>query len=223
MKIAIIIPAYNEASIIAKVLNGLKKLGTSYKLVVIDDGSKDKTAQLASKAGAIVITHPINRGLGASIKTGLEWAKTNNIDVAVTFDGDGQHNPKDVKKILNPIIKKNADVAIGSRFKNRQKMPFDRFIINWFANLATFILYGALSTDSQSGLRAFSKKAINCINLTAERMDISSEIILETKSKKLKYSEVPIKAIYTAYSREKGQKNSNALPVFGKFVFKLLR
>lgn len=226
MKVAIVIPAFNESAVINKVLKSLpKKLkwASELEVLVIDDGSIDKTYQESLKAHVNVIRHILNRGVGAATKTGLHWARSQNVDIAVTFDADGQHHPEDIEKIIKPIIINKADVVIGSRFRNKQKIPLDRFILNWFANLATFFLFGVFSTDSQSGLRAFSKEALEKIDFKADRMDFSSEILLEAKKNRLKIKEVPIKAVYTAYSRIKGQKNINALPVFARFLIKLLR
>lgn len=226
MKAVIIIPAFNESQVIFEVLESLpKKLDgiTTVEVVVVDDGSQDQTANEAIKTKVNVIRHLLNRGLGAAIKTGFSWAKEHNADVVVTFDADGQHDPEDIPKLIRPIILKKADVVIGSRFLNKQAIPFDRFLLNWFANFATFVLYGASSTDSQSGLRAFSKKAVNLIDFKADRMEFSSEILLEAKKNNLRLIEVPIKAIYTSYSRTKGQKNVNAFPVFMRFLVKLLR
>ena len=202
MKAQIIVPAFNESQIIFKVLTSLpKKLkGISViETILVNDGSQDDTLKQAKKANVQTVSHAINRGLGAAIKTGLELAKTKSADIA------------------------KADLVIGSRFKKLQNVPIDRLILNWFANLATLMMFGVISTDSQSGLRAFSKKALNLIDFKGERMDFSSEILLEAKKHNLIIAEVPIKAIYTPYSRTKGQKNLNSLAVFGRFLVKVFR
>lgn len=226
MKAVIIIPAFNESVVIYRVLKSLpKKLkGVSdIETIVVNDGSADRTVSEAQRAGVTVVSHTINRGLGAAIKTGMEFTKSIKADIMITFDGDGQHDPKDIPKLVLPILKKEADFVIGSRFTNRQKVPFDRLILNWLANFATFVLYGISSTDSQSGLRAFSKKALSLLNFKADRMDFSSEILLEAKRNNLRIKEVPIRAIYTEYSRLKGQKSTNAFPIFFRFLVRLLR
>lgn len=226
VKAVVIVPAFNEEVVISKVIRSIPKRIIRVKkieILVVDDGSTDKTNKLASQKNVYIASHIINRGLGAAIKTGLEWAKVNNYDLAVTFDGDGQHDPGDIKRVIKPIMENKADLVIGSRFKKSQNIPIDRLALNWLANLATFFLFGIFSTDSQSGFRAFSKKAIKEIDFKAERMEFSSEILLEAKRKSLKISEVPIHAIYTSYSRMKGQKNTNAIPVFAKYLIRLLR
>jgi len=192
-------------------------------VVVVNDGSGDNTQFEAERAGFSTVNHAINRGLGAAIKTGIEYAKEKKADIMVTFDGDGQHDPSDIEKIIWPVFQKKADLVIGSRFKKSKNVPLDRFFLNWFANFITLLLYGVVTTDSQSGLRTFSKKALNVVDFKGERMDFSSEILLEAKRNNLKIAEVPIKAIYTEYSRKKGQKNLNAIPTFSRFLVRLLR
>ena len=226
MKTVIVVPAFNESAAISKVLTGIpKKLKGISQLstLVVDDGSGDNTSQKAKKAGVFVVRHVINRGLGAAIKTGLDWAKSQGADIAVTFDSDGQHDPTDIPRLIQPILNKDADLVIGSRFKKKQSIPADRLILNWFANLTTLVMFGVHSTDSQSGLRAFSKKAMAQIDLKADRMDFSSEILIEAKRHNLKIEEIPIKDIYTDYSRKKGQKNLNAIPVFARILIRFLR
>ena len=226
MKAVIVVPAFNESPVILKVIRSIPKRLRGVKkteILLVNDGSTDDTGPLASRANVQIASHIINRGLGAAIKTGLDWAKSRSADIVVTFDGDGQHDPKDIEKLIQPILQKKADIVIGSRFKKKQKIPFDRLFLNWFANFATFLLFGVFSTDSQSGLRAFSRKAIELIEFKADRMEFSSEILLEAKKHNLKVIEIPTSAIYTPYSREKGQKNINAIPVFAKFLIRFLR
>lgn len=226
MKCIVILPAFNESKIIDRVLLSLprKIIGVDkIEYVIINDGSTDRTEKIAVRLKFKVINHLINRGLGAAIKTGLEYAKSKNTDIAVTFDSDGQHDPDDIARVMQPIIKHKADLVIGTRFRSLRDAPTDRLILNWFANISTFLLFGAFTTDSQSGLRAFSKKALKLINYKADRMEFSSEIIAEANKHNLKVFEVPIKAIYTDYSRKKGQKNLNALPIFFRHLTKLFR
>lgn len=226
MKAVIVIPAFNESEVIHKVLKSLPKRlkGISdIDIVVVNDGSTDETLKEIIAANANFVNHLINRGVGAATKTGIHWASDKNADIVVTFDADGQHHPGDIEKIIKPILAKKADVVIGSRFKRQQRVPLDRLFLNWFANIATLFLFGIYSTDSQSGLRAFSKKALKLVDFKAERMEFSSEVLLEAKRHNLKIAEVPIHAIYTDYSREKGQKNLNAIPIFAKFLVRLLR
>ena len=226
IRLVVIVPVFNESAVIHKVLKSIpKKIRGIFlvDVVVVNDGSGDNTQSEVQRAGFPVINHAINRGLGAAIKTGIAYASAKKADIMVTFDGDGQHEPSDIEKIILPIVQKKADLVIGSRFKKSKNIPLDRFFLNWFANFITFLFYGVATTDSQSGLRAFSKKALKLIDFKGERMDFSSEILLEAKKNKLKIVEVPIRAIYTEYSRKKGQKNLNAIPTFSRFLVRLLR
>lgn len=226
MKLIIIVPAFNEQKVIYDVLKSLPgriKNFKSQEIVVINDGSTDDTYNQAKKNKVQIISHVLNRGLGAAIKTGLIWAKENEADVAVTFDSDGQHNANDITKVIKPILEKKADLTIGSRFLKKQRVPPDRVIINKLANILTLIIFGVSSSDSQSGLRAFNKKALENIDFKAERMDFSSEILSEAKKHNLAVAEVPIKAIYTDYSRAKGQKNLNAIPIMIRFLVRFLK
>ena len=226
MKVIIVVPAFNESKVIHKVLKSLpKRLKGVFSIgvVVVNDGSTDNTPAKIAKTNVNFVTHLINRGVGAATKTGIHWARGKKADIVVTFDADGQHHPGDIGKIIKPILLGRADVVVGSRFRRKQKIPVDRLLLNWFANIATLFLFGVYSTDSQSGLRAFSKKALRLIDFKSERMEFSSEILLEAKRHNLKIAEVPIRAIYTDYSRGKGQKNLNAIPIFAKFLVRLLR
>ena len=213
-------PAYNEEKVIGKVIDGLKKEGYS-EIIVVDDGSADSTSAVARKRGAKVYRHPLNRGLGGALGTGIAAARE-YADVIVTFDSDGQHDPKEIAKLIRPIEKGRADVVIGSRMKNPKGMPFIRRVGNTGFNIITYILFGVWTTDSQSGFRAFSKKAANTIEIHTNRMEVSSEIIREIGRKSLKFVEVPITPIYTEYSIRHGQSHLNGFRILAKLILKKL-
>jgi len=207
LKIFIVIPAYNEEKVIGKVISDIKKEGYR-NIIVVDDGSVDKSSEVAKKEGATVLRHVLNRGKGASTKTGLEYAKLKNADTVVTFDGDGQHNPKDIKKMIKKIID-GYEVVLGSRFLNKKnKMPLFNRMANFFANILVFLVYEFWTSDSQSGFRAYSKKALSLINISSDRYEFDSEVIREIVRHKLKVTEVPIDVFYTSYSLSKKQKQN---------------
>jgi len=223
-KLLVIIPAFNEASVIGKTIQGVRRSLKEARILVVNDGSSDTTGIEAKKAGAIVINHPINRGLGGALGTGLYWAKERDIDCAVTFDADGQHDPNDILKVSEPIISGNADVVIGTRTKlGWREIPWDRKMILTLSNWLTWCLFGIKTTDSTSGLRAFSREAIEKIQIKTDQMEVSNEFFYEIKRCRLRLKEVPIKVMYTEYSRSKGQKNSNAFSVGVKLLLRLFR
>jgi glycosyltransferase involved in cell wall biosynthesis len=203
MKTIAIIPAYNEETTIAEVLERTRPFVT--EIIVVNDGSSDRTKEIAQIAGVIVISHAINRGLGAAIGTGFAAALKRSADVVITLDADGQHDPAEIPKFIN-AAREGADVVIGSRMIEGAKgMPWYRKVAQFIGNFATFILFGAWVSDSQSGFRGFTRKALEQIKVKTNRMEISSELIAETHRHKLHLVEVPIKAIYTDYSLSKGQ------------------
>ncbi|PIS09372.1 glycosyltransferase family 2 protein [Candidatus Beckwithbacteria bacterium CG10_big_fil_rev_8_21_14_0_10_34_10] len=227
-KLLVVLPAFNEEKVIEGVLKSLKKelknLKLTSEIVVIDDASVDKTAKKAQKEGVAVLKHVINRGLGGALQTGLEYGRKKKVDVVVTMDSDGQHDSKDIEKIIGPIMKKKADVVIGSRFLEvKNKIPVLRRIILKLSDLVTFLFFGIYPTDSQSGFRAFSRKAINKIKLRTQQMEVSSEFFDQIRKNKLKFCEVPIRVIYTPYSLAKGQSNLNGIKVLVKLVLRLGR
>ena len=145
----------------------------------------------------------------------------NGANIIVTLDADGQHDPEEIPKLIKPIIEGEADVVIGSRFLTRQSMPFFRMAGNAFFNWITFLLFGAKTTDSQSGMRAFSKNAAENLEIRAGGMEVSSEILKEIKTKRLKMKEVPIRATYTEYSLSKGQGFVTGIKTLMKLLWSL--
>ncbi|MEK6916316.1 MAG: glycosyltransferase family 2 protein [Nanoarchaeota archaeon] len=219
MKTFIVIAAYNEERKIGSVLKDLKKKYDT--IVVVDDGSKDKTAEIAEKKGVIVLRHPLNRGQGAALKTGIDYALQNNAEIIVTYDADGQFLVEDIKKVVAPVEKKQADIVLGSRFLGKTiNMPFSKKIVLKLGVMVGFLLYHIKITDSQSGFRALSRKAAEKIKLTADRMEHASEFFWEIMKNKLKYKEVPITVIYDDYSIGKGQKWSNSIELGIKMLLR---
>jgi UDP-N-acetylglucosamine---dolichyl-phosphate N-acetylglucosaminyltransferase len=203
--IHICIPVYNEGNVITSVLAEVQNGG--YKdIIVTDDGSTDNTLQELEKAkGVVILKHSINRGKGAAIKTAIEFSKARNADIVVTMDGDGQHNPEDIAKMLK-LIDEGCSVVLGVRLNNHKGMPFHKIIANYLGNFFTYLLYGLWVADSQSGFRAYSKKALNLIDTKTDRYEYDSEVIREIYRHKLKYAEIPIEVRYTEYSMNKKNK-----------------
>ena len=182
-------------------------------IVVVNDGSKDETANEAKKGGAIVINHILNSGAGSATLTGLAYARQHNYDIAATMDADGQHAPDDVLEGIKSIDQGDADLLIGSRLIDSRGMSKIKVLGNKGLSLFTYLLFGINVTDSQSGLRIFSKRAIDGLQWKSTGYEFCSEMIWRAKQARMSVSEYPIKAIYTDYSRAKGQNNWNAINI----------
>ena len=215
--ICIIVPAYNEGNVIYDVIKNSKETfdssGCNIDIVLVNDGSRDDTSQKAKESGAIVINHIINSGAGGATSTGLRYAKKNNYDIAATMDADGQHSPKDVINCIEALIKNDSDLLIGSRLIDSKGMSKIKILGNKGLSILTYILFGVNTTDSQSGLRVFSKKAIDNLYWKTSGYEFCSEMIWRANQLKLKINEYPIEAIYTDYSISKGQNNWNAVNI----------
>jgi len=219
--LAIVIPVYHEGKIIAKVINSLPKRlpGISkISILVVNDGSTDNSAEQIKKTRATLISHCVNLGYGGASCTGLEAAKKISADVAVTFDGDGQHDPADIEKIIKPVILDEADLVIGNRFADSHGMPLIKKVGIRGLNFIIFCFSGHWASDSQCGLKAFSKKALDKIHLNTAGMEFASEVILEAKKSRLRITEVPAKTIYTKYSISKGQNALNGINILVKLL-----
>lgn len=198
MKTFCVIPAFNEEKNITAVVNQVKFIVDV--VVVVDDGSTDKTADLANKSGAILLKHIINRGQGAALKTGARYCLNKGADIIIHFDADGQFLSQDIEKIIAPIKSGEAQVVFGSRFlddKNNSNMPFfKKYFIMPLAKAVNRIFFNVNLTDPQSGFRAMTLEAAKKINWKQDRMAHCSEIMFEVKKSNLKVKEVPIKVIY---------------------------
>jgi len=196
-KIIVCVPAYNEARHIENIVRDAKPYCT--EVIVCDDGSVDNTGELARAAGATVIRHESNRGYGAAIKTLFNTAKIRNADIMITFDSDGQHNPHEIPKIVEPILKQEADIVIGSRFltaDDKKKVPSYRsFGIKTITKFVNAASYDHI-TDSQNGFRAYGRNAISKLDLYDDGMAISTEILIKAKENNLTIKEVPITVTY---------------------------
>ncbi len=203
MKTIAVIPAWNEEETIGAVLDRL--LPCVDAVIVVDDGSTDRSGEIARCKNVRVVRHVLNRGLGAALATGIAAALEDGADIILTFDADGQHQVEDIPAVLAPIKAGEADVVIGSRLLKPEGMPWSRRTANMLGNWVTHLLFGARVTDSQSGFRALNRHAAQTIQIRTDRMEVSSEIVAEVFRHKLRLVEVPIESVYTSYSMSKGQ------------------
>lgn len=188
-------PAHNEGHVIAEVIMGCKKYVD--RVIVVDDCSSDNTAEIAESLGADVIRHEVNKGYGGALKSCFRAAREYKADGMIIIDSDGQHNPDEIPKLLEPL-KQGVDLVIGSRFVNGngKNVPLYRKIGMKILDFATELAGGINVTDSQSGFRAYGKKAIEKIRFNGEDMSAGSEILLQAKDHDFKFTEVEIHCRY---------------------------
>lgn len=234
MKVAVIIPAYNEGPRIYDVLTSLQAHPSIKRLnpmlIVIDDGSVDDTAEKIKKTNVIFLQHPVNRGQGASLMTGNEYAITHDADFIMHFDGDGQHNIEDIERFIQHLSQNNLDIVLGSRFKAllsekdpNQKhkiliffntifrglfridsIPFTRRLLLIGSYVINTLITGVLLTDGHNGLRAFTKDTAKKLILTQDRYAHPTEYITEIKRLKLKYEELQVRVSYETGKKSQG-------------------
>lgn len=221
-RICIIIPAYNEGSVIKDVIGNAQKYFNdsphAIAIVVIDDGSDDNTLDEARSTGVKVITHILNSGAGSATATGLRYAEKNKFDFAATMDADGQHDPVDVLKGIELISTSSSDLLIGSRLINSEGMSKVKVLGNRGLSFITYLIFGISSTDSQSGLRIFSRRALENLRWKTNGYEFCSEMLWRAKQLGMNIQEYPIQAIYTEYSKSKGQSNWNAINIVSSLL-----
>ncbi|MFA5886437.1 MAG: glycosyltransferase family 2 protein [Patescibacteria group bacterium] len=202
MKISCVLPALNEEKNITTVISSLRPY--VHEIIVVDDGSTDSTAQLAAQSGAIVIKHPINRGQGAALETGDNYALKNGADLVIHFDADGQFLATEIPELIEPILKNQADIVFGSRFLSKKTaFPFGKkYIIMPLAKFFTRFFLGIKLSDPQSGLRALSRVALKTITINNQGMAHASEIQIKAFQNKLRVVEVPITVIYQDFGQK---------------------
>lgn len=211
-----VIPAYNEGTRIASVVEGAKQYVD--RVIVVDDGSSDHTAAQAAAAGAIVVRHVQNCGAGAATMTGIEAARMLHADHIITLDADEQHDPANIPDLLAPLKKDDADIVFANRFGQKNTIPFIRRVFNGLGNVVTLLATGKWVSDSQCGYKAFGPKAVREIRLRMSGFEFCTEIVRESVHHKWRIAEVPVKVLYSEYTLAKGQSFANGI----RTAFKIL-
>ncbi|MCP8310442.1 MAG: glycosyltransferase family 2 protein [Candidatus Methylarchaceae archaeon HK01B] len=195
VKVAACLPAYNEERTIANIVKVLKKYVDV--VIVCDDGSSDMTGRLAEDSGAYTLRNEDNRGKGVALDMMFKVAKRMNADVIVTLDADGQHDPRDVPYLVSPILEGECEMVIGSRFLRDASIPQHKKVGNYLLNLFTNIFTNSRFTDTQSGFRAYGKKALDSIEIKEKDIGVDSQIVIDAVRKKLSIKEIPIEVCYS--------------------------
>jgi glycosyltransferase involved in cell wall biosynthesis len=199
------IPAFDEERTIAKVI--VHALRHVDKVLVVDDGSRDDTAIIAEKLGAVVVKHERNLGKGAALRTCLKWAVEAGASVVVTLDADGQHDPDEIPNLVAPVLNGEADIAVGARTASSEA-PLFRRVGGRILDRLTGVRVGGVVVDAQSGFKAYSKRAIECVTPTEYGMGADSEMLMKAKLKSLRIVQVPVMIRY------KGLDTSSLNPIY---------
>lgn len=205
-------------SVVASLQSALKDFPYACKIVVVDDGSRDATADEASLPHVHIVRHILNVGSGGATATGLSYAQQNGFTIAVTMDADGQHDPQDVIRGVQLMVDGKADLLIGSRLIDSSGMSRVKVLGNRGLSIITFLTFGVNVTDSQSGLRVFSREALDRLKWKTSGYEFCSEMLWRAKQQGLRIQEYPIRAVYTDYSKSKGQNNWNGVNIIKSLI-----
>ncbi|GBD96276.1 MAG TPA: glycosyltransferase family 2 protein [Nitrospirae bacterium] len=194
MRVLIVIPAFNEAGNIQNVIHDLRQHFPQAEPLIINDGSQDNTSIIARSSGARVIDLPYNLGIGGAVQTGIIYARRENFDVVIQFDGDGQHMAEEIEKILEPVAG-GTDICVGSRFcgANEYIMPLTRRIGTKVFSIVISLICGQKLTDTTSGFRAYGKQAIELFSAYYPEDYPEVEALIIAHKKKLNIREVSVK------------------------------
>lgn len=201
MKIFVVIPSYNEEARIGRVLQDLQAF--DYNIIVVDDASFDKTSVVASRFPITLLRHKVNRGQGAALETGNDYAMSHGADIIVHFDSDGQFLVSEIAAMVQPIIDNQADIVFGSRFlEKKSDMPWVKEKIYFpLARMVNRVLFGITLSDPQSGFRVMSRLAAQQIKIQNDDMAHCSEIMAKAHEYKLRIKEIPITVIYHGFGQ----------------------
>lgn len=216
LKVGILIPAYNESEHIGDLIRKLRSM--DFRPIVIDDGSKDNTAEIAAKSGAKVIRHDKNMGKGAALRTGFSAILDSDYDAALIMDGDAQHSPADISKLIATAEKDSNALILGNRMYNAPNMPLARKLTNRFMSFLVSLICGQTIPDSQCGFRLIRKDILKKITIESYRFEVESEILVKASAAGVKIISVPIETLY-------GTEFSQINPFWDtcRFIYFLLR
>ena len=221
-RVMVVIPAYNEGSVIQTTVRGL--LNAGHEIILVDDGSQDET-RAVRELPVIYIRHAVNLGQGAALQTGMTYALRAGADIAVTFDADGQHDWRQIDRLLGPILDGSADVVFGSRFlraEDAAQVPIGKRVVLRGGIFVSWLLAGVRLSDTHNGFRALSRRALELVQLRENGFAHATEILQRVRQSRLRFVEVPITVTYTDYSKQKGQPISNSINVLYDLILSRL-
>jgi polyprenyl-phospho-N-acetylgalactosaminyl synthase len=212
-RIWLVMAAYNEEPRLAKTLRNVADHGY-HNVIVVDDGSRDRTSEVAAASGIWLLRHAVNCGQGAALQTGIDFALRLGAEIIVTFDADGQHDPAEIPTLVAPVLSGAADVALGSRFLGKAvNIPLMRKLVLKGGVLFTRVFSRIHVTDAHNGFRAFSRSAAQKIHITQNRMAHASEILDQIREHGMRFVEVPVTIRYSEATMAKGQSSWNAVAI----------
>jgi len=195
MKTCVLIPAYNCSASIGNLVLKIKSMGLD--AVVVDDGSRDSTGDIARREGATVIEHKTNEGKGLSMRDGFGYILDKTpCDTVITMDGDGQHDPGEIKKFLKKAAAGTEGMIVGNRMGSSRSMPFLRYLTNRFMSFLLSVLCGQRIEDSQCGFRLIKRACLQSIKIDSKYYDVESEMLVRASRKSFRIASIPVKAIY---------------------------
>jgi polyprenyl-phospho-N-acetylgalactosaminyl synthase len=213
----VLVAAYNEGQRLAATLQGLCREYAN--IVVVDDGSGDDTADVASRYPVWLLRHLVNCGQGAALQTAIDFALRQGAEILVTFDADGQHATEDIERLVQAVRAGRGDVVLGSRFLGQARgVPWGRWLVLRLGVLFTRVFSRIRVTDTHNGLRALSRRAAQRIRIRLDRMAHASEILDQIRVHGLDFCEVPVTIRYSAATLAKGQSSWNAFRIVGQLV-----
>ena len=221
--IYILMPVYNEEKVVGNIIEELNK--TFDKILVVNDGSTDRSKEIIQDYDVTLINHPINLGQGASIKTGIEYIiKYTDAKSIITFDADGQHEVKDALNFAKKIEEINEEIIFGSRFLGYQNnIPILKRLLLRIAVFITNYLYSMNLTDTHNGLKAIKRSCLEKLEIDIEGYAFETEIIMNISKKNISYIELPTDTKYTEYSKNKGQSIFNSIIIFEEILMRIFK
>ncbi len=196
MPLTVLIPAYNAAASLPGVIGGVQPYVPPQDVLVVDDGSSDGTRAAAERAGVHVVSHPVNRGKGAALKTGFSWALDRGYEAVITMDADGQHDPESVPDFIRKWKESGADLVVGSRMADRRGMPLERVCSNTLTSWVISRRAGQRIEDSQSGYRLIAAEVLRRVSLETDGYEMESELLIKAARSGFQVTSVPIRTVY---------------------------